>query len=288
MRRASSLSNTARIAHVSDLHLLDARPARARARHEQPEGTRGFGRALGPRQRVDKLIAALQAAQVAEAVHLVISGDLTELGLPEQFETLAETLFDARIDPDRVTLVPGSHDAYTRPDAWARALNGPLARFRRASAAAGGSVVERAKAFFLPLDVTCHQPVGRSAGELTAHAADALERRVHDLSGRGRPVVIVLHHSPVLHTPRAWDRLHGLRGGARIVDLLTRYPDLHVLHGQLHHDVDLSIDARRPRILGAPAVVDDRPHAPRVRIYETAGSSLRTDASLAGDRLAVA
>jgi 3',5'-cyclic AMP phosphodiesterase CpdA len=268
MAKASSLSNIARIAHLSDLYLLGARPA--------------HGRTLEPKKRIDKLVAALRAAQDAGAVHLVISGNLTELGFPEQFEALDETLLNARIDPERVTLVPGAHDAYTPPDAWASALEGPLARYRRTSACADGSVVERAKAFFLPMDVTRHQPMTRSAGELTRHAADALERRVRDLSGRGRPVVIVLHHSPIPHAPKAWDRLHGLRGGERMVDLLTRYPDLHVLHGHAHQYVDVSVDARRPRVLGAPAVVDDRPHAPRVRIYESAGSSLRPVTSMAG------
>jgi hypothetical protein len=44
----------------------------------------------------------------------------------------------------------------------------------------------------------------------------------------------------------------------------------------VHHEVDLSLDRRLPRIFGAPAVVDDRRRAPRVRLYEVAGSSLRS------------
>ena len=238
-----------------------------------------FGRALDPKARIERLIAGLGAARDAGAVHLVISGDVTELGTPEQFETFAEALHDARIDPDRVTIVPGNHDAYTHPDAWKCALEGPLRKFRRASASHEGSVVERAKAFLLPLDVACHQHVTRAAGELTPRAADALEWRVRDLSGRGRPIIIVVHHSPIAHVPRAWDWLHGLRGGARIVDLVKRYPDVHVLHGHLHHDVNLSLDHRSPRIFGAPALVEDLRRQPRVRLYEVAGSSLRAFAS---------
>ena len=273
---APSLSSLAPIAHLSDLHILGARPAQARTALELGMRFASFGRALDPKARIDKLVAGLGAAREAGAIHLVISGDLTEMGTQEQFETLAETLFNARIDPDRVTLVPGNHDAYTRADAWSRALEGPLARFRRASASGDGCVVERARAFLLPVDVSCHQHVTRAAGELSSWAADALEWRVCDLSGRGRPVVIVLHHSPLAHRPRAWDWLHGLRGGSRIVDMLARYPDVHVLHGHLHHEVELSLDTRRPRIFGAPAVVDDLPRTPRVKLYEVAGSSLRS------------
>lgn len=275
MQHAPSLSSLAPIAHLSDLHLLGRRPAQARSVVELGMRFAGSGRALDPKQRIDKLVAGLGAARDGGAGHLVITGDLTDMGTPEQFEALAETLSDARIDPDRVTLVPGNHDTYTSADGWSRALEGPLARFRRASACADGSVVERARSFLLPIDVACHQHVTRAAGHLSTSAADALEHRVRDLTGRGRPIVIVLHHSPIAHTPRAWDWVHGLRGAARIVDLLKRYPDVHVLHGHLHHETELSLDARRPRIFGAPAVVDDPRGAPRVRLYDVAGSSLR-------------
>jgi len=256
--------------------MLEARPAQARSVLELSMRFAALGQAPTPNARIARLAAAVRAARDAGAAHLVISGDLTELGTAEQFETLAEVLLDAAIDPERVTLIPGNHDAYTRADAWGRALDGPLAPFRSASAAGHGTVVERARAFLLPLDVACHQHFTRAAGELTAGAADALESRVRDLSGRGRPVVIVVHHSPIAHRPRAWQWLHGLRGGERILDLLARFPDVHVLHGHLHHEVELSLDDGRPRIFGAPAVIDDPEHSPRVRIYESSGSSLRS------------
>jgi Icc protein len=276
VQNAPTLPSCAVIAHLSDLHMLEARPAQARSVLELSMRFAAFGQAPTPNARIARLAAAVRAARDAGAAHLVISGDLTELGTPEQFETFAEVLADARIDPDRVTLVPGNHDAYTRADSWRRALEGPLAPFRRTSAAGNGTVVERARAFILPLDVACHQHFTRAAGELTTGAADALEARVRDLSGRGRPVVIVVHHSPIAHRPRAWQWLHGLRGGERILDLLARYPDVHVLHGHLHHEVELSLDGRRPRVFGAPAVVDDPERSPRVRLYEAAGSFLRS------------
>jgi 3',5'-cyclic AMP phosphodiesterase CpdA len=236
-----------------------------------------FGRALDPKPRIRKLVAALRAACASGAGHLVISGDLTELGAREQFETLAEVIEGERINPELVTLVPGNHDAYTRPDAWAQALDGPLAAFRRSSAGPASQesvVVETASAFLLPLDVACHQHFTRAAGELSPDAAHSLERRVSDLSGRGRPVVIVLHHSPLPHTPWAWQWLHGLRGNARLQSLLARHPDVHVLHGHLHHEVELAYRTGGARIFGAPAVVDDDADAPRVRVYEIEGSSL--------------
>jgi 3',5'-cyclic AMP phosphodiesterase CpdA len=253
-----------------------------------------YGRAFDPKQRVQKLRAALAAAREGGASHLVLSGDLTELGTPEQFEAFAEALFDERVDPDRVTLLPGNHDAYSRPDAWSRALEGPLAAFRGSSAPPSstdarslrdGAVVERDGVTLLPIDVACHQHFTRATGALEAAEADALERRVTAVAGRGRPVVIVLHHSPLPHTPRAWQWLHGLRGGERVRDLLARFPDVSVLHGHLHYEVTLPFGDGGARIFGATAVVDDALGAPRVRFYDVRGASLLpVDAAAAADR----
>lgn len=236
------------------------------------------GRALDPKARIDRLVSALALASEGGATHLVVSGDLTETGTTAQFETLAEVLSDARIDPDRVTLVPGNHDTITREGAWSRAIAGPLSRFRRASAAGHPdriAVVERARAFFLPLDVACHQAFPLAAGEIGSAAAVALERTVRDVSGRGKAVVVVLHHGPVPQGSRAWEAVHGLRGGERLLDILARYPDVHALHGHLHHEADASVDPRRPRIFGAAATIDDRRGSPRVRLYDVLGSSVR-------------
>ena len=264
------------IAHISDLHMLEARPAQARSVLELSMRFAAFGQAPTPNARIAKLADALRVVRKTRAGHLIISGDLTEMGTTEQFETLADVLHDADIDPDRVTLIPGNHDAYTHKDAWNRALGGPLAPFRRAAADGDGCVIERAGAFILPVDVACHQHFTRASGELTAAAADVLEKVVRDLSGRGRPVVIVVHHSPIAHRPRAWQWLHGLRGGERVLDLLARYPDVHVLHGHLHHEVELSLDGGPPRIFGAPAVIDAPDSSPRVRFYESFDSELRS------------
>jgi 3',5'-cyclic AMP phosphodiesterase CpdA len=276
VQNAQSLSTNARIAHLSDVHMLSSRSGPAESVLDLSMRFVSFGRALDPAPRIRRLLAALRAARDAGARHLVLSGDLTELGTPGQFETLAQVLFDAGVDPDAVTLVPGNHDAYTRPDAWARALEGPLAPFRRASASGDGGIVEREHAVFLPVDVACHQHFTRAAGELTAAAAELLERRALDLAGRGRPIVVVLHHSPLSHSTRAWQWLHGLRGNARLLDLMARVPERHVLHGHLHYQLELPFGPGAARIFGAPAVVEDVLGTPRVRLYDVDGASLHS------------
>lgn len=267
---------SARIAHLSDVHVLAPRGMRTTTTLELTTRFVSFGRSLDPEPRIRNLLASLCGAREAGASHYVVSGDLTEVGTPEQFEAFADALHQSGVPGDRVVLVPGNHDAYTRPDAWARALDGPLAPFRTLAADQHGKVADHGDIVFLPLDVACHQKITRSAGELSDDAADALERRLCDFSGRGRALVVVLHHHPFEHTSRAWQWVDGLRGSARLMKLVERFDDVHVLHGHLHRPVDRMVNGGRVRVFGATATVEDREGWPGFRLYDVDGDALVT------------
>lgn len=275
-------TSVTRIAHLSDVHMLDTRPSRSRPRYGLGVHFLSFGRRLDAHGRSRKLARGLAAARRSGAQHYVISGDLTEIGLEGEFETFAEVLHDSGIAPERVTLVPGNHDAYTSPDAWRHALAGPLRAYAPTSASSPGHVVERGGVAFLPVDVACHQPITRSAGELTTDAADALEARLSDPALRKKSVVLVQHHPPFSHPSSAWQWIDGLRGWARLMDLLVRFPNVQVLHGHLHHVVDRIVGLGRSRIFGAPATVDDSLDVARVRLYDVRGGVLESQGILEG------
>jgi Icc-related predicted phosphoesterase len=226
-----------------------------------------FGRPLDPVGRRRKLAHALSAARRVGAHHVVISGDLTEIGTPGEFETLAESLHDSGIPAEQITLVPGNHDLYTTADAWRVALDGPLAAFRATSASQPGNIVECAGVRFMPLDVAYHQPVTRSSGFMTDETLDVVQRRAADPSLCDRPLVIVQHHPPFVRTTRPLQWIDGLIGAARLMSLLEAFRHMWVLHGHLHHIVNRALGCGVNRILGATAVVDDR-DAPRVRLYD--------------------
>jgi 3',5'-cyclic AMP phosphodiesterase CpdA len=217
---------------------------------------------------------ALDAVARSAADHVVISGDLTEMGTEAEFEAFAELMDAAKIDPWRVTLVPGNHDAYTAPDAFRRALEGPLAAYRATAAEQAGKVIDLGHLYILPLDVTRAQPVTRSSGELTSASLEALAMRLRDPEFARRPVVVAQHHPPFRHASRIWQWIDGLAGSAGLLDLLSRHGHVQVLHGHLHKVLDRMTTFGRPRIFGAPAVVDDEDDRPRVRMYEANGDML--------------
>jgi Icc protein len=257
-----------RIAHLSDVHMLDERGA-----HNLSVKFLSLGRPLDGRERVRKFQRAVLAAKRAEADHFVISGDLTELGTPAQYELFANELHDSGLAPERVTLVPGNHDAYSSGEAWKRALEGPLRAYATGAAGEPGRVVDRGDVIFLPIDVACSQPIARSAAELTTENADALEKRLQDPAFAHQAVVVVQHHQPFRHARTAWQWWDGLRGHARLMDLLGRYRCVSLLHGHMHKVVDRLVGLGKSRVFGAPAIVEDE-DVPRVRLYEVVGGAL--------------
>jgi 3',5'-cyclic-AMP phosphodiesterase len=267
-----------RIAHVSDVHMLETRSGGSRS-YGLDVRWLSLGRRLDARARAERLRRALDLARTGGADHVVVTGDLTESGRLEQFEHLAEVLLETGIDPQRMTLVPGNHDAYDAERTWAKAVAGPLRPFAEASAGAGhvghaGRVVEVGGAVLLPVDATFHQPVTRSAGLFTPEAALAIERRAADARLRRKPMFVVLHHPPFERRLRAWQWIDGLVGHERLLDILRRFRGLGVLHGHMHSSTDRGIDGGPARVFGAPAVVEDG-EAARVRFYDVADDVLR-------------
>lgn len=261
-----------RIAHLSDVHMLDRETRRSSARYRLATRAVSLGRPIDPRGRAKKLSRALEAAKATGADHFVLSGDLTELGDPTEFEHLACVLHEARMPHDSLTIVPGNHDAYTSPKAWQTALEGPLAPWANASATEPGKVVDRGGVAFLPIDSSCYQSIAFSRGVFTREAAKAVAARLEDPGLRDKTVVLVLHHPPAEPTNPVWAWIDALRGGKQLVDMLMGHPRAQLLHGHLHQVVDRIVGlgktaAARARIFGAPAICDDTDKA-RVRIYD--------------------
>ncbi len=242
------------IAHITDLHILAAERDIVSASDRWRLSLASFGRRLDAKDRTMRLRRALCAARASRADHVLITGDLTETGTPSQFETLAEELLGSGLDPERVTLVPGNHDAYTRGDAFAQALEGPLRPYLRTSAP--GAIVEAGDALIVPVCTAVYQPlVARSGGTV----GDGALARLADLARsqrETRTVVAAQHHPPLPYPVPLVQWLHGLRGHRRYRDLLGRHANLHVLHGHTHRRQQYGCGPwRHSRIFSTTAVV---------------------------------
>lgn len=264
-----------RIAHISDVHLLDPKTVDQGARYRIATKMVSLGRPIDPEGRRGKLLRALRLAKAKGADHFVVSGDLTEVGTDREFELFAEVLGEAELPAESVTLVPGNHDAYSTPDGWKRALLGPLRSFVNASVEFGAKCVDRGNVVFVPIDSTRFQSIVRSGGEVTEATVRALSLALNDSAFAGKALVIVQHHPPFVHRSGAlWNWIDGLVGYARLLELLVRHPHVQILHGHLHTVVDRFVGIGKNRVFGAPATVDDDENAPRVRLYDVLRGSL--------------
>jgi 3',5'-cyclic AMP phosphodiesterase CpdA len=259
-----------RIAHLSDLHLLEDEP------HQGRSGLASFrlrylsfGRPLDAEVRRRRFARGLERARWAGADHVVVTGDLTEDGEAEQFTAVAEVLHESAWDPSQVTLLPGNHDQYTRFDAFETALSGPLSAFRETSTL--GAPVALDDVMILPVCMRIDQPFTRSAGAMgdeTLELVDTLAERTE----RGPRALLVAQHHPVHPEPLGMNWIDGTLDTGDVQSVLGRHEHVHVLHGHTHRRQDRHLGkSPHPRVFSPTSVVQDS--AP-LRLYDVEDRTL--------------
>lgn len=225
--------NAVVLAHVSDLH-LPYLPALSASQHFSKRQLSAWSwrrrQALHRSEILDALTADLRGHQVD---HIVITGDIVNFSLPEEFER-ARIWLEALAPADRISLVPGNHDALVpvaegaglgRWAAWTRAEGGwPFLHYREGIALIGlNSALPTA-----PL---------LARGSLGAEQLSRLERILEAEGAAGRMRVLLLHH-PVAERAVSWRKALADRAALRAV--LRRAGAELVLHG---HARDARLDA---------------------------------------------
>src|SRR5215217_3358541 len=99
-------------AHLSDLHLPVAeRPPRLRdLLSKRLFSYLSWRRSRRRIHRPEVLARLMQDVRAAGPEHLIVTGDLVNLALPDEFERAREWL-QGQGDGTRVTVAPGNHDA---------------------------------------------------------------------------------------------------------------------------------------------------------------------------------
>jgi 3',5'-cyclic AMP phosphodiesterase CpdA len=227
------------------------------------------------REHRGDVLDALRADLHAEHPdHIAVTGDLTHIGLPQEFREAADWL--AGLGPAQdVTVVPGNHDAYVR-EPWQRTFAQWSAYMRSDDADAAGSA-GGADAAFPSLRVRRHVAlIGLSTalpsapffatGRLGERQLASLERLLAQTGAAGLFRIVLLHHPPGRHTVR-WRK--SLRDGAALRDVLARQGAELTLHGHAHFSAATYLDGARARNLaiGVPSASAIGKHADRHATY---------------------
>ena len=251
------------LAHLSDLHLPI--PPGALRPFGQLAGKRLLAYLAWRRKRRRAVPSAGLLADVAAAGvdHVAVTGDLTNLALPGEFAAARDWLAGLGT-PERVTVVPGNHDA-TVAVPWASGI-GSWQDWMAGDAAPPGAepfpfLRRRGPVALVGLSSAVPTLPGSAAGRLGAGQLARLPALL-DLAGReGLFRVVLVHHPPALG-PGGRRKALGDREALRTV--LARHGAELVLHG--HHHVPLEDELPGPAggipVLGTPqalATGRDRP-----------------------------
>lgn len=188
-----------------------------------------------------EILAALLADVAAHAPdHVVVTGDLTNIALPDEFER-ARAWLEQVGSPDQVSVVPGNHDATVRVP-WDIGL-GRWQPWMTGDAPAEGFPFVRVRGPVAFVGVSTAVPTLPLLATGTVGAAQAarLEAVLADLGRRGLFRVVLMHHAPILvgRSPRKalTDRRH-------VQDVLARGGAELVLHGHHHSNQIGSLPGR--------------------------------------------
>jgi 3',5'-cyclic AMP phosphodiesterase CpdA len=241
------------LAHLSDPHL----PPLPAARLRDLLGKRALGYLNWTRNRhkyhrrevLDALVTDLQA-QTPD--HIAVTGDLVNLALEAEFEP-SRAWLESVGAPDRVTVIPGNHDAYVRAtkhrfaESWGSYLDGD-------AAPSGGvtfpSLRRRGPLALISVSTAVPTPPLMATGWLGRAQLQALERMLAGLSAEETFRVLLIHH-PL----RSNSRVKRLTDSAELLALLKRHGVELVLHG--HDHVHSTIRVEGPNgtipVVGVPS-----------------------------------
>jgi 3',5'-cyclic AMP phosphodiesterase CpdA len=248
------------LAHLSDIHLSPMPRARRRELfNKRVVGYVNWHRGRKLVHRRDILDVLTRDVIERKPDHIAVTGDLVNVGLPEEFVRAAEWLHHLGVS-DHVTAIPGNHDAYVRlhPERG----TGHWQPYMQANAAGEalfptpptrfpfvrrfGDVVLVALSSAIPTMPFI------AAGKLGSTQRNFLAEALETLGGQGLFRVVLIHHPP-LPGQASWRR--GLRDAAKLCGILKDKGAELVLHGHNHEQTvhELPTATGPAMIVGVPS-----------------------------------
>ncbi len=180
----------------------------------------------------EMLRSLARAAESAD--HVVCTGDLTQLGHPEEFAGARAALGRLAADP-RFTTFPGNHDRYPWRGAASRLFEEHFSEQARSDPAAPLRVRLLGEAALIVVDSVgplCWPVVSR--GRVRRAQLDALEATLRAPELRSLCKLIAVHHTPVLRGSRSDWPWHALRGARALLRAAARGGAQAILCGHVH------------------------------------------------------
>jgi 3',5'-cyclic AMP phosphodiesterase CpdA len=250
------------LAHLSDLHLSSLNGVGIRALvNKRILGYLSWRLRRKAEHDGAVLKALLQDLQRCKPDHIAVTGDLTHLGLPQEFQEARDFLLRLG-PPHKVTVIPGNHDAYISTS-WNRTFSlwadymlsdeletgidkesenqsiFPSLRIRGNAALIGVSSAVPSAPFF-------------AVGSIGKNQLERLKTILTEIRRKNLFRVLLIHHPPLGGTVRWRKRL---TDAAPLRSLLEDYGTELVLHGHAHKTsmTSMRTTAGRAEVIGVPS-----------------------------------
>jgi 3',5'-cyclic AMP phosphodiesterase CpdA len=242
------------IAHLSDPHLGPVpRPQLAHLLSKRLIGYINWQSNRARTHRPEIVTELIDQIHMAKPDHIVVTGDLVNIALPEEIQS-ARRWLDRIGEPERVTVIPGNHDAYV-PGAlaqtrrhWRDFMIGdetpdsvvfPFVR-NRGPAAIIGVNSARATAPFM------------ATGHLSPRQLEMLRLALRRQYRHDMFRVVLIHHPPA---PAVTHRSQRLVEADEFLQVIAEEGAELVLHGHLHQGCLVYVDGKHGKVpvVGVPS-----------------------------------
>lgn len=245
------MSDVVRLAHLSDVHL--PLPGGLLTRHVNTKRMLGWlnwqrkRRFVHTRGAVDALVADIKA-QAPD--HVLVSGDLVNIGLPDEYAAARDWLMTVG-PPERVSVVPGNHDAYVTAEAgpgiglWAKYMANDSHGRDLGLSDQFPYVRKVGHVAIIGVNSGIATKPGSAVGEVGADQLARLGDVLAQLGEAGLVRLVMIHHPPV---PGLADASRRLLDEVALADVLEVCGAELVVHG--HNHVMSSVACGRVAIEG--------------------------------------
>jgi 3',5'-cyclic AMP phosphodiesterase CpdA len=253
-----------RVAHFSDLHVLALDGVGpTRFMNKRFTGWVNLRLKREHKHRPGHVRAVAREVARAKVDHVVITGDLTNLALEQEFEAVSRLIeSELGLPKEDVTIIPGNHDLYTRGAMRARRFTRFFAPYLisdlpdlAADISLGRFPVVKLRGplAIIGMSSAVPRPPLVASGQLGTKQLEALERILaHDEVKRRTPI-IALHHP--IHNPPSWlkTQVEGLVDASDLRDVVKDVKHGLLLHGHLHGRMQRHLETKAGSILAVGA-----------------------------------
>jgi 3',5'-cyclic AMP phosphodiesterase CpdA len=245
-----------RFAQISDPHLSSLKGVRARDLcNKRALGYLSWRRKRRFEHRIEVLQALQRDLDLDRLEQLLVTGDLTHIGLPSEFRQ-AEQWLQNLGSPLKLTLVPGNHDACVHADweqtfaLWREYMESDQPATDRD--ALFPSLRVRGGLAFIGLSTACPKPPLMATGTADPAQLSRLPGLLRDTRDRGLFRVVYLHHCPLPGIEKWRKRL---TNAADVSAILAEEGAELVLHGHGHraHRQELATRDGKALVLSVPS-----------------------------------